>query len=296
MNNKHVRMIVVGVLGFIFGIFCLTTILKGIRTVPAGYVGVKMRFGKVAELPLTPGLHFTIPYCETIVNVDTRLKSFEIEAGAASKDLQVVETKISVQHSLNGDSANKAYQKVGTLEQIDMSIVAPAVLESLKAVTAHYTAEELITKRDIVKQQVSEEIQRFIDQTLAERSIDGAIHVANVAIKDFDFSREFNASIEAKVRASQEALRAQNEKQKRITDAEALAKEKELSASAEAFKIEQESTARAAAIEREAKALAANPLLLQLRAIEKWDGSVPRFASANNIIPFMNVETLTGNQ
>jgi regulator of protease activity HflC (stomatin/prohibitin superfamily) len=111
-----------------------------------------------------------------------------------------------------------------------------------------------------------------------------------VAIKDFQFSADFNDSIEAKVRAQQESLRALNEKQKRITEAEAGAREMELQADAQAYQIEKESVSRAAAIEREAAALAKNPGLISLRAIERWDGVLPRFSGGAQPMPFIDVE------
>lgn len=269
---------------------CLILSFSSCATVPAGYVGVMTTFGRVHDKTLEPGIHFKRPFMDGVVRLDTRLISYEVDASSASRDLQVVRTVISVQHSLRGDTAAQSYEKIGDLHNFDIAVVSPAVLESLKAVTAKYTAEELITKREIVKNQTVEAIQRFIDQTLNDKELPGALHVVNVAIKDFEFSPGFNASIESKVKAQQEALRAENEKTKRITDAEAAARERELAADAEAYEIEKLSVQRATAIEREAKAVAQNPLLLQLRAIERWDGSVPRFTGGSQMVPFVNVE------
>jgi len=279
-------------IGCVVVVFLLVaTMATSCSTVPSGFVGVQTTFGKVHDEPLQPGIHFVKPFfIDGVQTLETRLKSFEVEAAAASKDLQVVKTVISVQHSLSSSNAPASYAAIGDLERFDESVVAPAVMESLKAVTAKYTAEELITKRDVVKQQTSDAIQAFIDHTLQEKNIPGAVHIANVAIKDFDFSQEFNASIEAKVRAQQEALRAENEKTKKITEAEATAESLKLAADADAYQIEQLSTQRAAAIKREAEALAESPLLLQLRAIEKWNGDVPRFVGgAGEMVPFVNI-------
>lgn len=274
----------------------LLTLRLGCRTIDSGYVGVQRTFGKVHSESLQPGVHLVKPFIDDVVPMETRLISFEVDASAASKDLQIVTTKISVQHSLNGDMAPDAFAAIGDLGKFDVSVVSPAVMESLKAVTAQYTAEELITKREAVKNQVSDAIQKFITHTLQEKKCDGAIHIANVAIKDFNFSAQFNQSIEAKVQAQQEALRAKNEKEKRITEAEASAREQELKADAEAYGIEQLSMQRAASIDREAKALAQNPLLLQLRAIEKWNGDVPRFMGGEGPVPFVDVDKVIADK
>ncbi|HEY9784887.1 MAG TPA: prohibitin family protein [Candidatus Obscuribacterales bacterium] len=259
--------------------------------VDAGHVGVIKTMGAVNNVELPPGFHLKKPLMDDVISIDTRLKSFEVKADSASKDLQNVSTTISVQHSLVASQAAEAYQSVGDLDSIDATIVAPAVQESLKATTAKYTAEELVTKRDMVKQQVTDAIKNYIGNTLKEKDLSGTLAVANVAITDFDFSKEFNASIEAKVRAEQEALKAKNEKERRITEAEAAAREKELSADAVAYQIQKESVARAQAIQREANALSRNPSLVQLRAVEKWDGQLPAYSGSGGV-PFINIPTL----
>ena len=257
-------------------------------SVDAGHVGVLKKMGAVEPQELTPGFHFKTPMMDDVVQIDTRLKSFEVRAAAASKDLQTVETTISVQHSIGPTMAAECYQTVGDLDKIDLTVVAPAVQESLKAITAKYTAEELVTKRETVKQMVTEAIKNYIGHTLSEKKLQGAVMIANVAITDFDFSKEFNLSIESKVKAEQQALQAKNEKERRITEAEAAAREKELAADAAAYQIRKESIERAQAIQREANALSQNPNLVQLRAVEKWDGELPTF-SGGGAMPFINL-------
>lgn len=259
-------------------------------SVDAGHVGVLKTMGAVNSQELPPGFHFKTPMLDDVVQLDTRLKSFEVRAAAASKDLQTIETTISVQHSISPTMAAECYQTVGDLDKIDLTVVAPAVQESLKAITAKYTAEELVTKREQVKQLVTDAIRAYIGHTLSEKKLDGAVSVANVAITDFDFSKEFNLSIEAKVKAEQQALQAKNEKERRITEAEAAAREKELAADAAAYQIKKESIERAAAIQREANALSQNPNLVGLRAVEKWDGELPTF-SGGGPMPFISLPT-----
>jgi regulator of protease activity HflC (stomatin/prohibitin superfamily) len=268
----------------LFGLFLSCT------PIDAGYVGVQKTFGSVHKTPLEPGLHFVKPFIDSVERMDTRLKSFEITGSAASKDLQVVTTTISVQHSLTAETAPIALASIGDLDAFDVSVVSPAVLESFKAVTAQYTAEELITNRDVVKTQIGDDIQAFIDETLKSKDVLGAIHVANVAIKDFQFSAEFNNSIEAKVKSQQDALKAEIDKKQAVTKAEADARVVELAADAEAYEIEQISTQRAAAIKREQEALLGDngARVLQLRTVEKWDGKLPTLMPGS-AIPFIDV-------
>jgi len=277
------------VVGAIVGILVLITGVKSCVQIKAGQVGVVMNWGAVQNEVLQPGLHIVVPWMQTVHEMNTQLGSIEVSAAAASKDLQTVTTKISVQYSLNGSMAADALQNVGDLNRFDPTIVKPAVEESLKATTSQYTAEQLITQRDQVKQKVTEAIKAYIEHTLTEKGIKGALHIANVAITNFDFSQEFNHAIELKVKAEQEALQAENEKRKRITQAEAAAAEVKTEADAKAYQITQESMARASAIKREAEALANNPNLIQLRAVERWNGQVPTYSGGQQPIPFINV-------
>jgi regulator of protease activity HflC (stomatin/prohibitin superfamily) len=180
-------------------------------------------------------------------------------------------------------------QRIGTRLVVEKTLIDPAIMESVKAITALYTAEQLITKRDEVKNRIQAQIDSFLNETLREKELIGSLTIANIAITDFDFSAEFNRAIEEKVRAEQEALKAKNEKLKRVTQAEAAAAEKTLAADAMAYEIEVQSKARADAIEREAKALKDNPQLIQLRIAEKWNGVLPRF-TGSEAIPLLSIE------
>ncbi|MDA1353972.1 MAG: prohibitin family protein, partial [bacterium] len=219
-----------------------------------------------------------------------RLNNTKSSALSSSKDLQTVKTEVSVQYSIKGDTAPKTFQKIGLIGQIEATVIEPAIEESVKSVTARYTAEELITKREVVKTQIQLEIQEFIDTTLNNKDIQNGIHIANVAITDFNFSEEFNRAIELKVKAEQEALQAKNEKIRRVTQAEAAAAEKQLSADASAYAITVASKARAEAIRREAKSLKSNPELIQLRIAEKWDGKLPQY-NGTSVVPFLNIDS-----
>lgn len=284
--------IVVSVVAVIF----LVVFSRGCRTVSKGTVGVQSTFGKIHPEPLEPGLHWVKPFIDSIEHIDTKLQSYEVEAKAASKDLQKVMTLISVQHALKGPMAPETVQAIGNLTMLDEKVISPAVQESLKAVTAKYTAEELITMREQVKNETSSAIESFITHTLKESGVEGAIHISNVAIKDFDFSDSFNQSIEDKVRAQQDALQAENRKKQKVTEAEAAMEASKRATDAEAYQITQNSIARAESIKREALALSENPLLLQLRATEAWDGKLPYYMGGEQPIPFLQVQVPSQNE
>lgn len=259
--------------------------------VNAGHVGVVRTLGAVQPVAIEEGFHFKKPFIDQVEEIDIRLRKAENQASAASKDLQVVSTKVAVQYSMNGAVMPLTYQKIGRREVVQSTLVNPAIMESVKAITAQYTAEQLITSRAEVKVKIQQAISEFIDETLAQKEVLGALTLANVAITDFDFSAEFNRAIEDKVRAEQEALQAKNEKLRRVTQAEAAAAERTLAADAEAYQIEVASVARAEAIRREAEALKDNPALIQLRIAEKWNGQLPQ-VSGGNAVPLLNLDGL----
>ena len=235
-----------------------------VRIVPVGHLGVVKHWGKVNHQNILPeGLHFITPIRTTTAYISTKLLKYNQEAKASSKDLQNVTTVISIQFSLN--EVSQLYQKIGIEDMVTHILLKPAVEESVKAVTAQYTAEELIKKRPEVKAQIGKTIEAFLNETLEGKKLSiQSLIIANVAITDFNFSVEFNKSIEMKVRAEQQALQAKNEKIKKITDAEAVAEQ-----------IRIESLARANAIRREARALRENPQLIEYKRMEKWDGKLP---------------------
>ncbi len=270
-------------------------------SVSTGHVGVVKHFGAVDTYALGEGVHFTSPWPFTDVEeVTVQTSATETESAASSKDLQAVHTKVTVQWSIDPVSAPRLVQRFGTCDGCwTNGIINPAVQEVVKAVSARYTAEQLVTERAQVKREIEVGLNEFIGKTMSERGAKGAIKIANVAVTNFDFSKEFNESIEAKVKAEQDSLRAENEKRTRITQAEAKAREVTLAAEADAkqvtlkadasaYSIDANSKAKAAAIKRESDALAGNPALVELRRIEQWDGKLPTF-TGGGVVPMMQV-------
>jgi regulator of protease activity HflC (stomatin/prohibitin superfamily) len=260
--------------------------------VQAGHVGVVKRFGAVQTNALPEGLHFKRPFVDVVEQIDIRLMPTNAKSTAASKDLQTVSTEVNVTYSVNGELAPLMFQRIGDTRKVAAALVEPAIQESVKAVTAQYTAEELVTKRAQVKIAIQTAIEEFIGKTLSEKDIANGVRLANVAITDFVFSVEFNKAIESKVKAEQEALRAKNEFLMRVTQAEASEAEVKLAADAKAYSTQVESEARANAIKIEAAALRDNPAIIELRGIERWDGALPKF-SGSSAVPFLNLDSMT---
>ena len=172
-------------------------------SVPAGHKGVVTVFGKITPQALDPGLHVINPFAQ-VVEMSTRIQKTESQGDAASRDLQQVTTHIALQYHLNAQDIATFYQHVGLA--YDETIVAPQIQETFKAVTARYTAEELITKREEVRAAIRE----LLDKKLKALTDNGLL-VDDFSITNFAFSRNFSAAIEAKQEAEQLALKAQRD-------------------------------------------------------------------------------------
>ena len=236
----------------IFGIFALIIIFGAFGTVGAGERGVLLQFGAVKDKVFDEGLYIKIPLIQRVVIMDVKIQKDEVPATASSKDLQIVTSKIALNYHLDPVSVNKIWQEVG--KNYNSRIISPAIQESVKAETAKFTAEELITKRETVKEQIK--------LNLAERLLENFIIVDEFNIIDFDFSTTFNEAIESKVKAEQLKLKAEMDLQRIKVEAEQKVAEAE---------------GKAKAIQIEAQALRANPQVVELRWIEKWDGKVPTY-------------------
>jgi prohibitin 2 len=168
--------------------------------VPSGYRGVLLTFGKVEDTILPEGLSFKMPFTQSVVYMNVQLQKAESVEATVTKDLQEVSTTVVVNFRLNPSLVNEIYQDLR--EDYVSRVIEPNIEESLKATTAFFRAEELITKRA--------EVKATFDDILKERLSKFNIDVVSVSLTDFQFSKTFSDAIEAKVVAEQDALQAKN--------------------------------------------------------------------------------------
>ncbi len=230
----------------------LILLFNSFGIVGAGERGILLQFGAVQDKVFGEGLYFKIPIVQNVVKIDVKIQKDEVPASAASKDLQIVTSKIALNYHLAPESVNRIWQEVG--RDYNVRIIAPSIQEAVKAESAKFTAEELIIKREEVKEQ----IKLNLTQRLLERSI----VVDEFNIIEFEFSRAFNEAIEAKVTAEQLKLKADRDLERIKIEAQQKIAESE---------------GKAEAISIEAQALRQNPQVVELRWIEKWDGKVPTY-------------------
>lgn len=238
--------------------------------VPAGNRGVLTTFGKVDEVVYNEGIHWRWPIAQKMHLVDVRIQKGEGEGEAASKDLQEVHTKVAVNYHLKPERVAAIFRSVGNLDAVESRLILPAVQEAVKASTARYTAEELITKRP--------DVRDAIRAALHERLSKHDVLIDEFSIVNFQFSRSFNEAIEAKTTAEQLKLKAERDLQRIKVEAE----QKIASAEAEAKSLAMQKQ------EVTAELLRLRETENQRRAIEKWDGKLPSYIGGG-AIPFIQV-------
>lgn len=253
-------------------IIAIVIIASSVTVVPAGKTGVVLTMGKVSSRIMKEGLNFKAPFVQNVKIINNKIQVIEIEANAVSKDLQTVKSIIAVNYRVGFESSASIYKNIGADYQT--IILLPAVKESVKAVTAKYTAEQLITKRN----QVGDEIKDALESKVNEYGI----IIEKFNIVNFDFSEEFNAAIEAKQVAEQNLIKTQTEQQQEIVIAQAEAKKKVIAANAEAEATEKKAKAQANANNMLTKSL--SDRLIEYQKIQKWNGELPKATGGNSII------------
>ena len=244
--------------------------LAPVAIVPSGHRGVMTTFGKPSPDVYDEGIHFRLPVAQVLHLMDVRIQKGEGDGDAASRDLQQVHTKIAINYHLDPRSAPQAFREIAqTTDEVAARIIVPATQEAVKAVTARFTAEELISKRTDVREQIG--------TLLKEKMTRHGLVLDEFAIVNFAFSPSFTQAIEAKVGAEQQKLKAERDLMRIQVEAEQ--KVASAKAEAESLRLQKEQV---------------TPTLIELRrienerrAIEKWNGVLPTMTGG--AVPFINV-------
>lgn len=261
-GGSSVKKIIVTV---IVVLIALIIVLNAFTAVTSGHTGVVTTFGKVSDQVLSEGLHFKIPFVQNIILVDNRVQKAEAECSSASKDLQTVRSTIAVNYKIMNSYSASVYKNIGM--DYESVIITPAIQECVKAVTARYTAEELITNRQTVSDLMSEQLK----DKISSYGID--IQIFNII--SFEFTEEYNAAIEAKQTAQQNALKAEQDLQRIKVEAEQTVAEAE--AEAEAYRLKSEQI---------------TPEIILMSYIDKWDGRLPTVASGDSGAMMLDITSL----
>jgi regulator of protease activity HflC (stomatin/prohibitin superfamily) len=249
-----------------------------VKIVDAGNRGVLLHWNAVdlSAPPLDEGIHFVVPFQDDIVQMEVRTLKYDKDTRSASKDLQSVETTVTVNYHPDKERVHVLFKEIGL--DYENRVIQPAIEETVKQVTANYNAEELITKRPLVKSDIETAIRDRLNQ------FDIVTEV--ISITDFEFSVLFNKAIESKVEAEQNALRAEND----LRRIQVEAQQHEATAEGLAAANIAEARGEAEAIAIINQALAQNPNYFEWLKIQAWDGKLPLVVGEGGT-PFIQIPT-----
>jgi regulator of protease activity HflC (stomatin/prohibitin superfamily) len=240
----------------IFAVLCVVGVLvllrfaMGIRSVSVGQVGVITSYGTVKG-EVQSGLHFIWPW-ETVTGMNVRTVKDNVQAAAATKDLQQLDANVNLNYHLNPSYVDMVYRKVGT--SYDVTIVQPALQEAVKANTAKFNADEEITNRATVESNIQTDLTKKLQPW--------GINVDSLSILDFGFSPQYSAAIENKQVEQQNVAAAQYKLQQAQLNAQA----------------------------NQAQDSSLSQQILEQQAISKWDGRMPQVVSGTNQIFGINLQ------
>lgn len=285
---RNLKVVIVGVI-----VLIVALMFWPFRTVPTGSRGVVTQFGAIKGIQ-NEGLVILAPW-ESITLFSVRAETASIEnADGSTSDTQPVRVSMTVRYSINVAKVAEVYEKYSHDGDLS-SYVQTATQEVFKAVTARYTAPDLIAKRS----QVSSDISHALSAKLA---MYGA-QVINIDMRNFSFSGDYMHAIGEKVTQEQLRLGAENklktveaEQKQKVAIAEAEARAQQVRADGQAYANLKVATAQAEALKVQSAALSQNKDILELRRIEvelakagKWDGKLPQNIYAGAPIPFLNL-------
>ena len=254
-------------------VFAVIFLSSSFVVIPAGHTGVALTFGKVEDNVLQEGLHFKVPFVQKIVVVDNRIVKLDVNTEAFSKDLQTITTVVAVNYHVGKESSQTVYKNVGMgFEDV---LITPAVNEVLKAVTAKYTAVELVSSRA--------EVSMLLDDGLNEKLNNYGIFINELNIINWDFSEEYINAVEAKQVAEQNLIKTRTEQEQALVIANTEAQKRVIAAEAEAneIKVLAEANAESNRILTES----ISELLIKYQTVAKWDGKLPTvMAGSDNML------------
>ena len=266
------------------GVFVGCTILGTFNVIPEGTRGVKLRNGEAIDTVST-GLQFKLPYIERIDTMSVMADSVAIEnSEGATKDTQPVHTNLVVRYRIVDKHVLDVYKEFSKTGDMD-SYVETASQEAFKAVTAKYSADELINKRNEVTLAVNSAIQQKVTKY--------GIEILNIDMTKFGFSTKYMDAINSKVTEEQQKLAEENKLERIKVEQQ----QKVVSAKAEAEAAVAEARGKAEAMHLESIALRENMNILEMRRIEvqkiqaeRWDGKLPA-TMLGSAVPMINMDS-----
>ena len=240
------------------------------RTLDEGEIGIVTEFGKIKKIEREAGIKFVKPFIGRMTKMDVRTKVKSVDMEASSKDEQKVTAKVSYNYHLDSSKAEELYREVGADWERILLEESDIILQCFKNEAVKYNVESILTNREVI----SEDTKKAINEKLTKYGI--VVDSFNAA--NLDFSKEYNAAVERKQIAEQEAKTAIQQKEKIKTEAEAKVEQAKGEAKANSILTENLND-QIIELER---------IKAQLEAIKKWNGVLPN-VTGDNAVPFIQI-------
>lgn len=282
---KGIALVLVGIIAFLVVVDVLTPTYGFFARVNAGYVGIVTHFGKIEDRVLPAGFHLT-GYFEKVHPVNIRTQIDRQQLVAFSSDIQQVTLAVAINYNITPDIANTLWRTVGS--NYKDTLMTPRLNEDVKAVVSNYTAESLIANRE----KLSGEVLELLQHDLAAYGIT----VSTISIENIDFTDSFEAAVEAKQVATQEAQKAKTMQDQQTMEARQDAERKKIAAEASAEVVRQRADAEAyeTRVKAEAQAEANKKVaetvtdtLIDYVQAQNWNGQLPNIYSSGGALPIL---------
>jgi regulator of protease activity HflC (stomatin/prohibitin superfamily) len=263
------------------GLVAVYAVFASWYIVDQGERAVVLRLGRTVT-EAGPGPHFKVPWIDTVRKITVQNQNRRYQAlEAYSRDQQPANLTVSVTFVVANPSA--IYEQYGDLEGAVMRLIDPRVMSETKSIFGQYDAVRAIQERVALNEDFS---------TAVTSAVTGPITVISVQIENIDFSEAYEQSVEQRMLAQVEIQR--REQNLRTTEVEAQIARTRAEGEASAIRLRGE--AEGAAIRARADALRANAELVQLQAVEKWDGKLPTTMVPSTALPFINLQPPTRSE
>ena len=258
-------------IGIFLAIVVAVVIALPYYIVEPGYAAMHQRLGSIVGINKVPGFYFRVPLIDSITAIDTRICIIGEETTALSKDLQFVSIGVAINYRIS--DIEHIYNNLG-VEFAD-TVIHPFAAESIKAVVAKYTAEDLIQLRHEAKDKVCDDLKKRLQAHCIDLVEFNFVHV--------DFSKAFLHSVENKQIAQQNALMSRNE----TARIEEEGRQSKIRADAVAYASRAQSDAESYALTTKRSSVTKE--LIELMKVEKWNGQLPKVMSGTTPMLKMDI-------
>lgn len=260
--------IVFSVIAAVAALLVLFVLLSTFTVIGAGERGVSLTWGAYNGEVLEPGLHWLVPVAQSVVKMDVKTAKLELsQSEAYSHDLQIVDIDSVLNYNVDPSHVGDVYKDIG-LDYED-KIIRPNLEAAIKQTIAKYTAEQLLAERGLVQDEIEQAIKKGLEPA--------HVVVTKYALVNEAFSSDYEAAIERKQIAEQDALAAKNKLDQ--VKYEADQRVAQAQAEAQAIKIQADAIRAQGGAE-----------YVQLQAIKQWDGHLPQQMIPGSTVPFINLK------